>query len=98
MGQAQYHGSLGSEKDTKGNHYQRETFGWRASCSCLSPESRIPNPAVVLDPFAGSGTVGEVAYKMGRSAVVIDLAYQDLQRKRIPPMIFAERTVLSGRT
>jgi len=74
------------------------TVGWRASCSCPNPESRAPSPAIVLDPFAGSGTVGEVAYKMGRSAILIDLAYQDLQRERIPPMAFAERTVLSGRT
>jgi len=65
---------------------ESETLGWRASCSCPTPESRVPSPAVVLDPFAGSGTVGEVAYKMGRSAVLIDLAYQELQRERIPPM------------
>jgi len=75
-----------------------ETLGWRASCYCPSPESRVASPAIVLDPFAGSGTVGEVAYKMGRSAVLIDLAYQDLQRERIPPMAFTERTALSGRT
>jgi DNA modification methylase len=41
---------------------------------------------LVLDPFAGSGTVGFVAYNMGRRFVLCDLAYQDLQRERIPPM------------
>ena len=69
---------------------ESKTLGWRASCRCPNPESRVPSPAVVLDPFAGSGTVGEVAYKMGRSAVLIDLAYQELQRDRIPPMAFAQ--------
>jgi DNA modification methylase len=84
----------------RGEEYaaKSETLGWRASCSCPSPELRVPSPAILLDPFAGSGTVGEVAYKMGRSAILIDLAYQELQRERIPPMIFAERTALSGRT
>ncbi len=35
--------------------------------------SLVPEPAVVLDPFAGSGTVGLVARELGRRAVLIDL-------------------------
>jgi DNA modification methylase len=30
-------------------------------------------PAVVLDPFAGSGTTGRVAQRLSRRAVLIDL-------------------------
>lgn len=48
----------------------RGTLGWRASCSC---EAGDPVPAVILDPFAGSGTVGLVAKNYGRHFVGLDL-------------------------
>jgi len=32
-----------------------------------------PKDGVVLDPFAGSGTVGEVAKKLGRKAILVDI-------------------------
>ena len=44
---------------TKGTFPQsitRETLGWSPACQC---ESDV-QPCVVLDPFAGSGTVGLV--------------------------------------
>jgi DNA modification methylase len=34
---------------------------------------------VVLDPFAGSGTVGEVAVETGRAAVLIELKPEYLE-------------------
>jgi DNA modification methylase len=37
----------------------------------------------VLDPFAGSGTVGKVAIEEGREAVLCDIAYHDLAAERI---------------
>jgi site-specific DNA-methyltransferase (cytosine-N4-specific) len=37
---------------------------------------------VVLDPFAGSGTVGKVAIELNRKAILNDLAYQDFAEKR----------------
>jgi DNA modification methylase len=61
-----------------------QTTGWRPTCACQSPVGTPAlQPALVLDPFGGSGTVGEVALKMGRRFVLLDLAYQDLQRDRI---------------
>ncbi len=38
-----------------------------------------PPEGVVLDPFAGSGTVGEVAMKLGRKAVLIELVPEFLE-------------------
>ena len=59
------------------------TFGWRQSCDC---EPSPPVPAVVLDPFVGSGTTLLVAAGMGRAAIGLDLSHtylHDLARKRL---------------
>lgn len=45
------------------------TSGWEPPCEC----SAEPVPAVVLDPFVGSGTVCQVARKLGRHSIGIDL-------------------------
>lgn len=42
-----------------------------------------PKGGIVLDPFAGSGTTGAVARRLGRRFILIDLAYQEMQRKRL---------------
>jgi DNA modification methylase len=57
------------------------TLGWRQQCVCPPHE---PVPQTVLDPFAGSGTTGQVAVKHGRRAVLLDLncKYIDLQFDR----------------
>jgi DNA modification methylase len=47
-----------------------ETRGWVPACQCDVP----PVPCTVLDPFAGSGTVGEVAEQNGRDAILIELS------------------------
>lgn len=46
-----------------------ETLGWQPTCNCNA--GREPN--IVLDPFAGSGTVGVVAQKHGRQFIGIEL-------------------------
>jgi DNA modification methylase len=49
-----------------------------------------PHPAVILDPFAGSGTVGMVANRLSRRAILIDLnadyLKQQLQRNAQTPL------------
>lgn len=35
-------------------------------------------PAVVLDPFAGSGTTGQVALETGRACVLIEVGPQNV--------------------
>lgn len=49
---------------------ERITVGWKPGCRHTLREIE---PCVVLDPFAGSGTTGMVAGKLGRSFVGIDL-------------------------
>jgi DNA modification methylase len=46
------------------------TTGWSPSCACEAP----PVPCTVLDPFAGSGTVGQVAEQLGRHSVLLELS------------------------
>ena len=67
-----------------------ETTGWHPSCSHKAPlmaggmAPLVPSPAVILDPFGGSGTVGMVANRLSRRAILIDLnpEYLEQQMKR----------------
>ena len=47
---------------------KRRSLGW-TDCGCGSPFM----PGVVLDPFMGTGTTLDVANRMGRSAIGVDL-------------------------
>lgn len=70
-----------------------EPAGFGPSCDC-GAEMRA---AVCLDPFGGSGTVGLVADRLMRDAMLIELneAYAELARKRISAEsgIFADVTM-----
>jgi DNA modification methylase len=57
-----------------------KTLGWQATCDCKAPLAR----PVVLDPFFGSGTTGQVARECGCECIGIDLnpEYVKLARKR----------------
>ena len=78
------------DRDDQGNNRARdghlpgstmkiETVGWQPTCDCGRPA----RPAVVLDPFAGSGTTVAVADRFSRIGIGCDIAYQELARKRI---------------
>ena len=64
-----------------GAHYDVETTGWEPTCGC-GAENR---PCVCLDPFAGAGTVGLVADRLQRDAILIEISpeYAEMARQRI---------------
>ncbi len=47
-----------------------ETIGWQPTCKCNADKV----PSLVLDPFAGAGTVGWVAKKLNRRCVMYELS------------------------
>jgi len=59
------------------------TTGWAPTCQC---DAGPPVPATVLDPFLGSGTTAEVAIRLGRRAVGIELS-QDYCDEHIIPRL-----------
>jgi len=67
---------------------ERYTIGWRPTCSCGIEETV---PAIVLDPFIGSGTVGLVAKSLGRNYIGIELnpKYVEMAERRINGELFA---------
>jgi site-specific DNA-methyltransferase (cytosine-N4-specific) len=74
-----------------GDVWALSAAGFRGHHAAVFPEALVevplkatcPQGGVVLDPFAGSGTVGVVALRLGRRAILSDLTYQNLQRQRI---------------
>lgn len=60
------------------------TTGWQPSCSHAAHDAQTTEPCVVLDPFGGSGTTGQVALELGHRAVLIELnaEYIPLIRQR----------------
>lgn len=83
-GAGHFRESVGGPAQREGRVFERivstKTIRWEKGCG--HPDSVAP--CTVLDPFAGSGTVGEVALKHGRNAVLIELnpQYCELIEKR----------------
>jgi len=78
------------DRQGRAGELNTKTLGWRSSCVC----GVEPVPAVVLDPFIGSGTVGVVAKKLCRNFVGVELKpeYVEMATERIRP--FKEQTKL----
>lgn len=64
-----------------------QTTGWEPTCQCPAAP---PVPCTVLDPFAGSGTAGVVALRLGRSFVGVELNpdYHRLATRRLETALF----------
>ena len=62
-------------------YHRGATIGWQPTCS----HEADPIPCTVLDPFGGSGTVGLVADRLGRDAILIELSpgYAEMAERRI---------------
>jgi len=73
---------LGRGNSNVGRMTQREhlTTGWRPTCE----HDTTPIPATVLDPFCGSGTVGEVCNDTQRKFVGLDLSSNYLRELALP--------------
>ncbi len=74
----------GGERTQPGTRSENHPVGWRATCA----HEGEPVAAVVCDPFAGSGTVGVVAARLGRRAILIDANpdYREMARQRTRQM------------
>ena len=70
-----------------GHAYQVETKGWEKDCGHDLMETV---PCIVLDPFAGSGTTLEVAHKLGRDYIGIELNPKYVEENIVPRMQQAE--------
>lgn len=67
---------------TPRGHVATSTTGWASTCA---HDAAGVSPATVLDPFGGAGTTGLVANRLGRDAILIEIAghYAELAEKRI---------------
>lgn len=79
-------GKSGLNRQSKNTYYEHQPRkidrGFAPRCACAVNTGSAAS--VVLDPFGGSGTVGKVAARYQRNAILIDLnqAYIELQEKR----------------
>ena len=90
-------GGMNLTIDRGSGPYTRQALGWQPTCDHNSE----PEPAVVLDPFCGSGTTGIVPLRHGRSFIGIELNpdYIEMARERIigdAPLLNAPRELAEG--
>ena len=80
-GEAGVHRKVGGQYQKWLDAHPKQTVGWKGTCEHVVNAVR---PAVILDPFGGSGTVGMVANRLSRRAILIDLnpEYLEQQMKR----------------
>ena len=70
-------------RDCECRHHPETLAGEHVGCECECHSP--PQPCTVLDPFAGAGTVGLVADRLGRDAILIEISaeYAEMGRDRI---------------
>jgi len=77
-----------------GNTDVVQSIGWKPGCPCPEHE---PVPCTILDPFAGSGTTGLVATRLGRNANLIELSQGYIttifRRIETAPLVDAKITI-----
>jgi len=73
--------SVSLHRNPGGVYREATTLGFRPTCD----HGGDPVPCIVLDPFAGSGTVGQVARRLGRSSILIEIKeeYVNMIKKRV---------------
>jgi len=70
-------------KKALGGYFREFTFAKRRSCGWTDCKCGAPfMPGVVLDPFMGTGTTLDVAERMGRSAIGVDLDLPSHEQER----------------
>ena len=60
---------------------RQDTAAWETACKCDAEVA----PCVVLDPFAGAGTVGLLSERLGRDSILIEInpEYAEMARRRV---------------
>lgn len=65
----------GNRRGMNGDHMNGRTVATITGYACACPDSSAPtSPAVVLDPFGGTGTTAMVARALGRTGISLDLS------------------------
>jgi DNA modification methylase len=87
-GKAGIHRKIGGQYQKWLDKNPPRFIGWESTCSCEVTEKDTA-PGVVLDPFMGSGTTGEVALKTNRRCIGIELnkEYKKIIDKRLEPYL-----------
>ena len=82
QGMSRAHGPLlDKDRPWDNGSYEVKTLGWRPTCT----HNLEPIPCTILDPFSGAGTTGNVAERLGRKYIGIELnpAYAEMGERRI---------------